>query len=227
MQILEVGSDYYYVHNRQVFRKVDGTLDDLKYTAVETDDLILNIFGNETSSFFIKYYDMNLYQIHENTADTLVTGFDHSISNFGAFDGTDFYYLWDDPNDGNRAIYKKVGMEPNETGSDDILNTGLDHHLTHPAYSFCVVDDSFYYSYGGNIMEIVGTENNFTGSNDVVYATADSGRMIGHFVNYGGQFYYSDRGNNNIYKAISGGSDELVFDGSKIDGDMTTFVFRP
>ena len=51
--------------------------------------------------------------------------------------------------------------------------------------------------------------------------------MIGHFVTYGGQFYYSDRDNNNIYKVVSGGTDELVFNGSKVDGNLTTFVLRP
>ena len=154
--------------------------------------------------------------------DERVPGVDEPSCDSAAWDGAQLYYSRHVAADGGRFVYKVNGTEESG-GTDDDPILGMDEALQWPAYSFAVVDGDVLYPDNGRIMKVVGTEPNGSGSNDEVYAMLDTSERPVCIVALGGDLYYSTR-DHSVYRVGGDDPDELIFDGSYVDGAVESLA---
>lgn len=213
---------YYYVEDGGLRLMVPGGGDDVLWTGIKNNAHLSFLSASDEAILYANDSGEGTLWSVSNGKETLIDGIDNNWNNnCSVLDKGDVYYLYYDFSTNlGRFPYRMVpGTGDSGVMTNDIEITGFDQAVNG---DFTKIGEQFYYLRNAGIYERKGVEPNGTGTNDTEFLNRN--QRIRNFSVFEGEFYYADH-KKSIWKAGATPQDDvLILDGSKVDGNLESFI---
>jgi hypothetical protein len=214
LSFTKVGAIFYYLADVSGYKiyAMDAGGADTEITGFDYLDYDSKIYKIGADYYYTG--GLNLYQMVTGAGnDILQTGFDYltttdSNGPFYKWDGTDWYYYTEQSSMG---IYRRVGTEANETGSNDVLLGDIEG-TSEPSCLGMGYTTDLYYKTPGSAQGLI--YKYISAGDDTLIEGFDVSMDRYRFLYDGADMYYTH--NNTVYRMVSGYGDdsELIIDSS-------------